>query len=158
MKKKRSFIFFELLIALSILSFFAIPLMSSRFLYVKKEKKWLLQLEKERIAERLFYELCTQLTQKHPLGSISKSGKSFDVIDTKKVTMDLGSLNSKTFYVHYHLYSKFKKTPYCKKLFCKFCFKETNQKRCSYTHDKEADYLFIFSGENLSKIYRERKT
>ena len=157
MKKRHSFILFELLIALSILSSFAIPMMSSRFIYMKMEKKWLLQLEKERIAEKLFYTLCTKLTEKHPLERINRTPHPIYLLNHKKVTIDLGYLKSTTFYVHYHLYSMSTKTPHCKKIFCKFCFNEKDQKKCNYAHNDTADYLFIFSGENLSKINHENK-
>ena len=158
MKKKHSFILLELLIALSILSSFALPLMSSRFLYMKKEKKWLMELEKERIAEKLFYDVCKNLTEKHPLGKIERSTRSTYLGSFPAITIDLGRLNTKTFHVHYHLYSMSTKTLYCRKIFCKFCFNETQQQRCLYNHDENAQYLFIFSGENLRKIQKEHQT
>lgn len=158
--KKRPFVLLELFIAIAMVAFFSLPLVQGHSFYVKKQKERLLKLEKERKAEELFYEICKNLTQTHPLEKITGAWKKeIHTFKTKSVTFDLGKLGKEPFYWHYHLYSHHtsKEKP-CRKLHCKICFIKDPKQECNTPRKfADADYGFILTIQKQAKSVRIHK-
>lgn len=147
--KKHPFILLELFIALALVSFFSLPLVHGHFFYQSKQKERLLNLEKERKAEALFYQIYLNLEKNHPLSSIQKAWKTLPFsLKEDFVTFDLGKLGKTKLYWHYHLYSYVDQKKPCRKLYCQICFtKDQNVKSQCLAKAKffDASYGFILT-------------
>lgn len=149
--KKRSFVLFELLIALSLVACFSLPLIRGHSLYGKKQRELLLDLEKERKAEALFFGIVKDLAEKHPLHTIGAQWKKNPFqVPNNSLTFDLGKLKKKTLFWHYHLYSNVDEKKSCRKLCCQICFTEKPYiGECDATQSiANAQYGFIITAKN----------
>ena len=125
--KKRPFILLELLLAIAILAIAFIPLAGTPFLYFKKQREKLLEVELQRQAELIFYDLLKDFKQKNPEW---KFDKRYDEHKGKgKVLIDIEGLGQSSHPYHYHLYQRSTSTTpsSCYKLWCKICFEKPNE-------------------------------
>lgn len=151
--KKRTFVLIELFLAIGLVTLFSLPLVRGHSYYVKRQKERLFALEKERIAEKLFYEICASLVKEHPLSEISAAWKTNpSSFQDKTVTIDLGKLGKKMFYWDYHLYSNTKKENKSRKLRIQICFKDNPSNECIATEKfSDASYGFVLTSEYTPK-------
>lgn len=146
--KKRTFVLLELFIAIALVSLVSPPLVRGIALYLNKQKEALLQLEKERRVEELFYQVCENLNENHVLEKISQKSVNATYPERPKpITFDLGSLGKEKLFWHYHLYTKCK-VGSLRKLRFKICFLKHPQAKCGVADAfKKAEYGFILAGE-----------
>jgi len=130
--KQRGFVLIELMIALSLLAACTFPFSFGLRLYIKKQKELLIDLEKERKAEELFFSICQKLCKNHLFSKLSQVWR-YDPkeLQPTEVTFDLGALGKETFYWHYHLITSGKRHKSFNKLLCQICFqKKRNLAEC----------------------------
>jgi len=153
-RKKRTFILLELFIAVALVAFFSLPLVHGQRFYVREQKKRLLNLEKERKAEELFYKICEKLIKTHNLHEIPyrEYKNAIFTFEDNLVSFDFGKLGKENLYWHYHLYSNVKKEKSCRKLHFKICFLDDPQAKCSTPHKfGEANYGFTLTISKMPK-------
>ena len=153
--KKRTFVLLEFFLAIALVALVSPPLVRGISLYLIKQKKELLKMEKQRRAEELFYQVCGWLNEKHEWDGISRNHQDnpYPRKDKKSypipITFDLGSLGQEKLFWHYHIYSRTNNyRGQIKKFFFKICFLEHSEEKCdvSGTFDK-APYGFILTSE-----------
>ena len=140
--KKRPFILVELLISIAILSLCAIPLMGYPYFSYKRQKKQLLEIEKQRQAEILFYDFLKGLNC-----TWENLGFEFkEKMDLDPVNLEIEGLGSTTIYPHCHFYvhpnaKNTKTTKNIAKLWCCFCI-EDKKEACSISWKEHTHYTF----------------
>jgi hypothetical protein len=150
--KKRPFVLVELLICIAILSLCAIPLMGYPYYSYKKQKETLLEIEKQRQAEILFYNFLKNLNCTWE--NISFEYKEKTALDP--INLEIEGLGSTTVYPHCHLYvhpnaKNTKTTKNIAKLWCCFCI-ENKKEACSIKWDTHTPYTFnLYAKKRVEK-------
>jgi len=145
--KKRPFILMELLLCIALLSLCAIPLLGYPYSSYKRQKALLLEIEKQRQAEILFYELLKNINHQCKWGGMSR--KYSDRQDSQTIILNSEGFGDISFTTHCHLYHchpdthDSAKNKDIRKIWCVFCFEETKA-QCSYKGEKDHPYKFVF--------------
>lgn len=154
MKKKRTFILFELFLSIGLTALFSLPLVHAQAFYFKRQKKELIELEKERKAEELFFKICSTLTNHHPLRNISAEWRYNPFPFDEEIEIDLKDLGKERFFAHYHLYSNSPTESSCRKLYCQIIFSDTRAcqgRNCLVRRNSnQSEYCFIITVEKAS--------
>lgn len=105
--KKRSFIFLEILIALSLISIFSIFIVTNPIYIYRKELLELEKLEEERIRREAFFEIREKLFKnKIPWNSFSKDKKSDAEINfLYKKRLEIGKILKKDLPIYYRIWT-----------------------------------------------------
>ncbi|MCB1110598.1 MAG: type II secretion system protein, partial [Chlamydiia bacterium] len=150
--KKRPFILIEVLIAISLLSLCALPLISEPLFAQKKMREKYFALELEREAEKIYYEI---LQKELSLGKITR--KSSDQTSLGPIVLSIEGLGKKTYKdAHYHLYHKAPdkhRSPYYM-IHLRVCFEKCKSK--NKDPEKEEDYKYKF--QFVGKLVDQKKS
>ena len=145
--KKRPFILVELMIAIAILSLCAIPLMGYPYFSYRRERKLLLEIELQRQAEILFFDLLKDLpcTWEELEFNTRKETK------LNLIKLEVEGLGSIKIHPHYRLYvhpnaKDTKINQGIAKVWCTFCLDESKD-----SCEKKNSYTFNFLAVRVGK-------
>ena len=139
---KRPFVLIEILIAIALLSLCAFPLISEPLFSQKTMRKKFFELELEREAEKIYYEIL-----KTPLEFSKISTKYSQKTKLPPLEISIEGLGTKTYTPHYHLYHSAKKEHEngIYKIHLGICFAD-----CDYKNQR-FKYKFEFVGKIVVK-------
>ena len=145
--KQNSFILIEALICITLLVVCVIPIFGYPFFHFHQQKNYLLNIEKQRQAELIFYEVFKDIQNTHTWDEIEK--KYARKTNRKKLKLEINGLGVVSFDTHIHLYHCHKeKSDNNRKIWLGVCFKEN----CKYKKGKENPYQFVFfARKNVEK-------
>jgi len=152
-KSKGFFILTELFICIALLSICVMPLIGYPYYSYRKQREQLLEIEKQRQAEILFYELLKNIKHQYAWDHIDR--RYSDWHSLKTIFLDIDGLGKISFSTHYHL-CHFHPEKHeqgdaknLRKIWCVFCF-ETSSIKCSYKKKKkEHPYKFVFYAKKV---------
>ena len=142
MRRKRPFLFIELIVAFFLVALFIFPFMHHAILHIKNQKNHLINLEEERLAEKLFFSICNQLDRE-----IIDSNKKPHYLPNTQITCLCPPFDPITLYWHYHLYFSHEDNKEIFKMHCIICFRKTkssNQVPCNPETKKNKQHIFDF--------------
>ena len=121
---KRPFILIEVLLCVAILALCAIPIIGYPFYSFRERKEKLLQIEKERQAELIFFDLMKNIQHTHAWKEIGRAySTKFDKRDLSVVIDGFGEVIFNTHTHLYHCHPDKNKSGY-RKIHFKVCFEE----------------------------------